>query len=106
MHCAANRFPDKVDKDPEGTRKLNVEATRDLARLCAKRDIFLVYISTDCTHSLCPRPQPVIRYQDMSQGLERSCVVVSRIQRQDAEQTRFAVSLTRMLSRCFPRQAW
>lgn len=48
MHCAANRFPDKVDKDPEGTRKLNVEATRDLSRLCANRDIFLIYISTDC----------------------------------------------------------
>ena len=50
VHCAANRFPDKVDNDPEGTRKLNVEATRDLARLCAKRDIFLIYISTDCEH--------------------------------------------------------
>lgn len=48
MHCAANRFPDKVDKDPEGTRKLNVEATRNLAKLCAKRDVFLIYISTDC----------------------------------------------------------
>lgn len=52
VHCAANRFPDKVDKDPEGTRKLNVEATRDLARLCADRDIFLIYISTDCAYFL------------------------------------------------------
>lgn len=56
MHCAANRFPDKVDKDPEGTRKLNVEATRDLAKFCAKRDIFLIYISTDCTHFPFPPP--------------------------------------------------
>lgn len=71
MHCAANRFPDKVDKDPEGTRKLNVEATRDLARLCARRDIFLVYISTDCEH--CPLPGLSLspKYRDMSQGLER-----------------------------------
>ncbi|KAI0552088.1 NAD(P)-binding protein [Xylaria curta] len=47
VHCAANRFPDKVDKDPEGTRALNVTATEGLASLCAARDIFLIYISTD-----------------------------------------------------------
>ena len=33
VHCAAQRFPDKVDKDPEGTLKLNVEATKNLASL-------------------------------------------------------------------------
>ncbi|KAK3328421.1 hypothetical protein B0T19DRAFT_442322 [Cercophora scortea] len=47
VHCAANRFPDKVDADPEGTKKLNVDATRSLAKLCASRGILLVYISTD-----------------------------------------------------------
>ncbi|KAI0169597.1 NAD(P)-binding protein [Hypoxylon sp. FL1284] len=47
VHCAANRFPDKCDKDPEGTRAINVEATRSLASLCADRDVFLTYISTD-----------------------------------------------------------
>lgn len=47
VHSAANRFPDKCDKDPEGTRRLNVAATRSLAKLCAARDIFLIYISTD-----------------------------------------------------------
>lgn len=44
---AANRFPDKCDNDPEGTRALNVTATESLASLCAARDILLVYISTD-----------------------------------------------------------
>jgi len=44
---AANRFPDKCDKDPEGTRALNVAATRALAKLCASHSIVLVYISTD-----------------------------------------------------------
>jgi dTDP-4-dehydrorhamnose reductase len=44
---AANRFPDRCDKDPEGTRALNVTATESLASLCATRDIFLIYISTD-----------------------------------------------------------
>ena len=48
---AANRFPDKVDKDPEGTRELNVQASRTLAKLCAQRSIVLVYISTDYVFS-------------------------------------------------------
>lgn len=49
--AAANRFPDKVDKDPEGTRALNVLATRSLAKLCAERCILLIYISTDYVFS-------------------------------------------------------
>ena len=44
---AAQRFPDKVDKDPEAAKALNVAATRSLASLAAARDIFVVYISTD-----------------------------------------------------------
>merc|ERR1711939_745679 len=47
VHCAANRFPDKCDNDPEGTRALNVEASASLARLCAANLILLIYISTD-----------------------------------------------------------
>ncbi|KAF7559185.1 hypothetical protein G7046_g4970 [Stylonectria norvegica] len=44
---AAQRFPDKVDKDPEGARALNVAASKSLAELAVARDIFLIYISTD-----------------------------------------------------------
>ncbi len=44
---AANRFPDKVDKDPEGTRAINIDASKTLAKLCAERSILLIYISTD-----------------------------------------------------------
>lgn len=51
VHCAANRFPDKVDKDPEGTRKLNIDASKSLAKLCAERDIVVIYISTDYVFS-------------------------------------------------------
>ncbi|KAK7994686.1 substrate binding domain-containing protein [Apiospora arundinis] len=47
VHCAANRFPDKYSKDPEGIRAINVAATKSLAGLCAARSIFLIYISTD-----------------------------------------------------------
>lgn len=44
---AANRFPDKCDSDPEGTRALNIAASGALARLCAAQSVFLIYISTD-----------------------------------------------------------
>lgn len=44
---AANRFPDKCDSDPAGTRALNIEASRSLAAATSSRDIFLIYISTD-----------------------------------------------------------
>lgn len=44
---AANRFPDKCDSDPEGTRALNIEASRALAKSAASRSAFLIYISTD-----------------------------------------------------------
>lgn len=51
MLGAANRFPDKVENDPEGTRQLNTTATGDLAKLCAERGILLIYISTDYVFS-------------------------------------------------------
>jgi S-adenosylmethionine synthetase len=44
---AANRFPDKCDSDPEGTRALNVAASASLAKICAAQSILLIYISTD-----------------------------------------------------------
>ncbi|TVY37327.1 Methionine adenosyltransferase 2 subunit beta [Lachnellula subtilissima] len=47
VHCAANRFPDKCDSDPAGTRALNITATNTLASLCAQHNILLIYISTD-----------------------------------------------------------
>jgi dTDP-4-dehydrorhamnose reductase len=47
VHSAAQRFPDKVDKDPEGARALNIAASESLARLAAAQGIFLIYISTD-----------------------------------------------------------
>jgi dTDP-4-dehydrorhamnose reductase len=37
VHCAAQRFPDKVDKDLDGTIRLNVEATKNLAVLAGNK---------------------------------------------------------------------
>lgn len=47
VHCAAQRFPDKVGKDPEGARALNIAASKLLASVTAARDILMIYISTD-----------------------------------------------------------
>ncbi|KZF20189.1 RmlD substrate binding domain-containing protein [Xylona heveae TC161] len=58
VHCAANRFPDKCDADPEGTRALNVAASRALAEAAASRKIFLIYISTDYVFSGKPGEAP------------------------------------------------
>ncbi|KAG2412952.1 hypothetical protein HFD88_010511 [Aspergillus terreus] len=47
VHCAANRSPDLCDKDPDQARRLNVDATRALAKETVARNAFLIYISTD-----------------------------------------------------------
>lgn len=49
MGCigAANKSPDLVDKNPDQARRINVEATRILARECQARGALLIYISTD-----------------------------------------------------------
>lgn len=47
IHSAAERRPDVVDKKSDSALALNVSATESLASLCAQRDIFLLYISSD-----------------------------------------------------------
>ncbi|XP_047110685.1 methionine adenosyltransferase 2 subunit beta-like isoform X1 [Schistocerca piceifrons] len=47
IHTAAQRYPDKVDADPEAAVDINVRATESLAALCAKERVPLIYISTD-----------------------------------------------------------
>lgn len=44
---AANRFPDKCDADPDGTRALNIAASRRIALAAQSRSILLIYVSTD-----------------------------------------------------------
>jgi len=47
VHCAAQRFPDKVEKDKDGTIQLNINATKHLATTAANNGITMLYISTD-----------------------------------------------------------
>jgi dTDP-4-dehydrorhamnose reductase len=47
IHTAANANVDACESDPKGAHLLNAELPGQLAGLCAKRDIRLIYISTD-----------------------------------------------------------
>lgn len=47
VHCAALADADRCEADPETARRLNVGASEILARLCQKRGIRLVAVSTD-----------------------------------------------------------
>lgn len=47
VNCAAERDPDRASKDPERTRKLNVDGASILARLCANVGASIIQLSTD-----------------------------------------------------------
>jgi len=58
VHCAANRFPDSCTANPDAARKINVDASRALAKATIARGIFLIYISTDYVFSGRPGEAP------------------------------------------------
>lgn len=47
IHCAAYTNVDKAEEDLNTARLINAKGTENLAKECAKRDITIVYISTD-----------------------------------------------------------
>eukprot|EP01135_Chromosphaera_perkinsii_P003985 Nk52_evm28s265 gene=Nk52_evmTU28s265 len=47
IHAAAERRPDIVAKDEEGSSKLNINSSLTLANICKKTNTLLLYISTD-----------------------------------------------------------
>jgi S-adenosylmethionine synthetase len=47
IHSAAERRPDVTDNNPDAAEELNVAATENIAKLAAKYNVFMVYISTD-----------------------------------------------------------
>ncbi|KAH9811866.1 hypothetical protein DFH28DRAFT_1178565 [Melampsora americana] len=47
VHCAAERRPDVAEKDPEGTKRLNVDISKHLAELSKQCSFRLIYICTD-----------------------------------------------------------
>ncbi|XP_060065836.1 methionine adenosyltransferase 2 subunit beta-like [Ylistrum balloti] len=47
IHSAAERKPDVVEKQPDATRRLNIDATRKICELAGKIGAWVLYISTD-----------------------------------------------------------
>ena len=47
VHCAAYTAVDNAEDEPELCRKVNVEGTENLARVCRDIDAEMIYISTD-----------------------------------------------------------
>ena len=47
IHCAAERRPDNVENDKEGSVRLNVDSTKFLVRQCEKHESLMIYISTE-----------------------------------------------------------
>jgi len=47
QYVCKERFPDKCQEDPERVKRLNIEATRVIAKATAAQNAVLVYISTD-----------------------------------------------------------
>ena len=47
IHCAAYTNVDKAEEDKEAAFKINAEGTENIAKICKKLDITLIYISTD-----------------------------------------------------------
>ncbi|OLY80873.1 Methionine adenosyltransferase 2 subunit beta [Smittium mucronatum] len=47
IHCAAERRPDEVHKNPENSKLLNEKVPGVLAKICKEKGIFFIYISTD-----------------------------------------------------------
>ncbi|KAG0238507.1 hypothetical protein BGW41_008158 [Actinomortierella wolfii] len=69
VHCAAERRPDVVEKNPEAVQALNVEVPRLLADLTNDRGILLIYLSTDYVfdgtkppYDVRDRPNPLNTY--------------------------------------------
>ncbi len=47
IHCAAEKRVEAVENQPEASANLNVNATENLAKICAEKGIKFVYVSTD-----------------------------------------------------------
>ena len=69
LHSAAIADPDRCDREPELARRINVEASGEVARLCGRRGLRLVALSTDLVfdgeHALSSEetpPRPILYY--------------------------------------------
>jgi len=69
IHCAAERRPDRLADKKEYAMKINCEVTRDLAEICQKYKVWMIYISTNyvfdglaAPYSVDAEPNPLSTY--------------------------------------------
>jgi S-adenosylmethionine synthetase len=69
VHCAAQRFPDKMEENPEESWNLNVTSNRTLSQVTSEVGGRLIYISTDYVfdgssppYTADSTPQPTNKY--------------------------------------------
>ncbi|KAG2210976.1 hypothetical protein INT47_000136 [Mucor saturninus] len=79
VHCAAERRPDVAEQDHDGVLRLNVETPKALGRICKKRGIMLIYISTDYVfdgtappYEVDDKPNPLQFYGETKLGGEEA----------------------------------
>ncbi|MEM7244418.1 MAG: SDR family oxidoreductase [Acidobacteriota bacterium] len=64
LHLAAAAAPADCERDPDTTRRVNVEASRTLARTCQEHGLRFVLVSTDMVFGRDPSPETGFRERD------------------------------------------
>lgn len=84
VHAAAQRFPDKVEKEFDKSYQLNVASSKSLAEITAKKGIPLLFISTDYVfdgkkppYTEEDAPSPVNKYGQLKAEAERIVLKVN-----------------------------
>ncbi len=84
IHCAAERSPDICEKQPEKTKKINVNATQNLAQLGLEYSAKLIFISTDYVfdgskppYQINDQPNPINAYGISKWQAEKSVLLTN-----------------------------
>ncbi|XP_075249592.1 methionine adenosyltransferase 2 subunit beta-like [Convolutriloba macropyga] len=80
IHAAAERRPEAVQENYDQAKQLNVDSTDNLASICARKDVYLIYISTDYVFDgekppfqVDDKPNPLNKYGELKLAGE-TCV--------------------------------
>ncbi|KAL3215884.1 hypothetical protein MRX96_033357 [Rhipicephalus microplus] len=86
VHSAAQRFPDKVEKDYDASYALNVTASKDLAVVADSVGAVFIFISTDYVfdgrnppYSEDAKPNPLNKYGTTKAEAEKADSIVLRV---------------------------
>jgi dTDP-4-dehydrorhamnose reductase len=84
LHSAAIADPDRCDREPELARRINVDASAEVARRCGRRGLRLVALSTDLVfdgeHAMSSEettPRPILYYGHTKLDAESAVLAAS-----------------------------